>query len=409
MLAGLWLAYNSFGLVSGGIPPLVGTVSDDLGLSRSAIGSVLGAWPLVYIAAAIPAGALIDRFGLRRSLAVGVLLVALSGLLRAVAINYVSMFLAVAVFGLGGPFISIGAPKLISTWFNQRDRGTAMGIYMTATPIGRIVALATANSVLMPLYRQSWRLTLATYAGVAVMAGLVWYMLARDADQSDDSATDGKEPFAASMKVFPLLLRVRVVQIIMIMSVGSFMFSHGFNNWLPEILRDTGMTATRAGFWATIPIVVGIGTTLVIPQIAKPRYRISLLVGIFLAAGVSALIVATTTGAPMTVGLLLQGAAGRGAQPIIMLVLMEAPQVGGKHMGAAGGLYFTAGEVGGVIGPLVLGVLADQTGGFATGLMMLAGLCVALAMLTVALGLALRADSNARTSSAGQRSEEPSI
>ena len=60
MLAGVWLAYFSFGVVQGGIPPLVTPVSQDLGLSRSAMGTVLGAWPFVYILVAIPAGALID-------------------------------------------------------------------------------------------------------------------------------------------------------------------------------------------------------------------------------------------------------------------------------------------------------------------------------------------------------------
>ena len=41
MLAGLWLVYASFGLVLGAIPPLIGSVSGDLNLSRSAMGSVL--------------------------------------------------------------------------------------------------------------------------------------------------------------------------------------------------------------------------------------------------------------------------------------------------------------------------------------------------------------------------------
>ena len=49
-----------------------------------------------------------------------------------------TLFLAVAVFGLGGPFISIGAPKLISAWFGPRERGTAMGLYMTAPSIGTV-------------------------------------------------------------------------------------------------------------------------------------------------------------------------------------------------------------------------------------------------------------------------------
>ncbi len=390
MLAGLWLAYASFGLVSGGIPPLVGRVSSDLNLSRSAMGSVMGAWPLVYIAVSVPAGALIDRFGLRRSLAVGIILVALSGILRAVAVNYATMFLAVAIFGVGGPFISIGAPKLISVWFNRKDRGLAMGIYMTASNTGRILALATANSVLMPLYRSSWRLTMATYAGVALLSAFLWWFMARDLEQSSDSAKGSGKDLAASMKVFPMLLRIGVVRIVLVITVGSFFFSHGFNNWLPEILRTGGMTAAQAGFWAILPIVVGIATTLVVPMVAKPGRRIPMLVSIFMAAAVAALMVATTTGAPLTLGLILQGAASRGVMPVIMLILMDAPQVGPERMGAAGGLYFTAGEVGGVLGPLLLGVAADLTGSFREGLFMLVGLSVALAIISFRLGFSLR-------------------
>ncbi len=392
MLAGLWLAYTSFGVVSGGIPPLIGPVSEDLNLSRSAMGTVLGAWPLVYIAAAVPAGALIDRFGLRRSLAAGIVLIALSGLLRSVAVNYGTLFLAVAIFGLGGPFVSIGAPKLIATWFGQRDRGLAMGIYMTASSVGRIMALATANSVLMPLYGSSWRLTLATYGVVALAAGAIWWVLARDPQRSSDPLQASDTANASSLDVFVLLLRSRIVQVILVLSVGSFLFSHGMNNWLPEILRDGGMTAAEAGYWAALPVVVGIGATLIIPHLATPARRIPMLIGIFLVAGAAALMVGTTTGVPVILGLFLLGAAGRGIMPIIMLTLMEARQVGPQHMGAAGGLYFAAGEIGGVAGPVLVGVVADLTGGFLGGLLMLTGLCVALASLSPALRPAVRAD-----------------
>jgi cyanate permease len=78
-------------------------------------------------------------------------------------------------------------------------------------------------------------------------------------------------------------------------------------------------------------------------------------------------------------------------------------------MGAAGGLYFTAGEVGGVMGPLMRGILADQIGGFTSGLVILAGLCVFLMVLTVALGVALRAGSRKITATPGQHSEGSSI
>ncbi len=386
MLSGLWMGYCSFGLVQGGIPPLIGPVSQDLGLSRSAMGSVLGAWTLVYIAVSIPAGALIDRFGLKRSLAVGVLLIALSGVLRAVAVNYATLFLAVAVFGLGGPFVSIGAPKLVSTWFSKQSRGTAMGIYMTASACGRIVALSTANSLLMPLYGASWRLTLVTFAGVALLSAVAWWAIAREPEGPVAADGHGKD-LASSLKVFPELLQIRVVQVVLVVSVGSFLFNHALNNWLPEILQERGMSAAAAGIWATLPIVVGIVASLVIPHMARPSIRVPMLVGIFLVASASALIIGLTSGAWLAWGLVLQGAASRAVMPILMLVLMDAPQIGPQRMGAVAGLYFTAGEVGGVLGPLVLGVVADLTSGFLGGMLLLAGVSFALAFLSAGLGL----------------------
>jgi cyanate permease len=242
----------------------------------------------------------------------------------------------------------------------------------------------------MPLYRSSWRLTLATYGGVALLTAVLWWFMARDAEPSGDEAQDSGGSFASGLKVFPLLLRVPVVRTILVITFGSFFFSHAFNNWLPEILRAGGMTAAEAGFWAILPIVVGMGAILVVPLLAKPRRRIPMLAAVFLASGAAALIVGTTTGAPLTAGLVVQGAASRGVLPIIMLLLMDAPQIGSQRMGAAGGLYFTVGEVGGVMGPLLLGVVADLTGGFLAGLVMLAGLSAVLSSLTVRLGFVLR-------------------
>jgi len=61
------------------------------------------------------------------------------------------------------------------------------------------------------------------------------------------------------------------------------------------------------------------------------------------------------------------------------------------------------------MGPLVLGILADQTDGFTIGLVILAGLCVFLAMLTVALGVALKTNSRRITATPSQHSEGSSI
>ena len=70
-------------------------------------GGVLGAWQLVYIATALPCGAMIDLLGLRRSLLITSLLVGFSSMMRGFTQGQLTLLLAVAFFGLDGPLISV--------------------------------------------------------------------------------------------------------------------------------------------------------------------------------------------------------------------------------------------------------------------------------------------------------------
>src|SRR3546814_3725857 len=63
LLFGVWLVYLCFGMTTVSLAPVIGPITRDLGLSHGAMGSVLGIWQLVYIVAAIPCGALLDRLG----------------------------------------------------------------------------------------------------------------------------------------------------------------------------------------------------------------------------------------------------------------------------------------------------------------------------------------------------------
>ncbi|MGY8827627.1 MAG: MFS transporter [Candidatus Latescibacterota bacterium] len=94
MLGGVWLVYFCFGLTSGALPSLVSIIRAELSLSGSAMGSILGAWQLIYIGAAIPLGMVLDRMGPRRALLVAALIIALSGALRAAATDHITLFLA---------------------------------------------------------------------------------------------------------------------------------------------------------------------------------------------------------------------------------------------------------------------------------------------------------------------------
>lgn len=382
ILGGVWLIYFSFGLIVTAMAPLVAVISRDLGLSYTSMGFILGAWPLVYIVAALPGGVLIDRVGLRWSMFLAGAIMAASGALRAAATGTLSLFLAVAIFGIGGPLISVGAPKAIAQWFRGSERGLAMGVYITGPALGAILALALTNGVLMPWTGGDWREVLLIYAAVVFAAGFVWFAIAsHPVNRAVERRDRQRGSIAKQLAVFEQLLRLRAVQLVLTMSVGIFFFYHSLGNWLPEILRSGGMDATAAGLWASAPTAIGIVGSLIIPRLASPPRRFGILLGLFVCIGAGSLLLLVTALPGLVAALVLLGIARGALMTIMMLVLMDTHGVDSRHMGAAGGLFFSAAEVGGVMGPPTIGALSDATGSFDAGLLALAAVSGVLLVL----------------------------
>ncbi|MDP2644304.1 MAG: MFS transporter, partial [Desulfobacterales bacterium] len=145
MLALLWLLYACFGIIVRSLAPLVTPILADLDMSYSQMGLVMGSWQLTYIVAAFAAGFLLDNWGIRKALFLGTVVIALSSGLRYFSQGFGTFLPVVALFGIGGPMLSIGCPKTISAWFRGRERGTAVGIYTTGPWIGGIFVLSTTN------------------------------------------------------------------------------------------------------------------------------------------------------------------------------------------------------------------------------------------------------------------------
>ena len=390
MLAGVWMLYFCFGATAAAIAPLVSHITAELGLSHTQMGSILGAWQFVYIGAAIPCGALLDRLGPRRSLILGALVVAASGILRGVASNYPTLLLAVAVFGIGGPLVSVGAPKVISEWFAGRERGLAMGIYNVGQALGTVVALLLSSSVGLELTGGNWREVLIFYGVVALVAALGWAVISNHAASRAMEKRSASVPRQPQMRIFLELLRSHALRTVLYLALGTFFFGHALANWLPEILRFGGMDVASAGVWASVPVVIGIGGALVFPRLAIPSRRMTILAGLFAAQMAAPLLINWGTGGALALGLVFQGLARGSLSIVVVLVLMELREVDSPRMGAAAGLYFTAGEIGGVLGPLTIGTLYDLTGGFAAALEGLAAICLWQLLLLSRLRFALR-------------------
>lgn len=382
VLAGVWGIYFCFGVITASMAPLVAEIRADIDANNAVIGAILGSWPLAYILCAIPCGMLLDKVGARRMLAFATVIMATSALLRCLADTPLELFLAVAFFGAGGPMISVGAPLVIARLYTGKARATAMGLYVTGPYLGGLVALGLTNAVVLPLVGGNWRGVMVVYAGLVLASGVAWLLVSR-ARASDLSAPgDGsKYNFAA----FADILVVPAVRLILAMAVGVFFINHGFNNWMPEILRSYGFSAVAAGYWAALPPAIGILGVLVIPRLATPERRLLVMGALFAAVLVASLFLQSQQPVILATGLMLQGLARGSMMTVAIMLLMETPGVPEERLGLAGGMFFTSAEIGGVLGPVAFGTLAHWTGSFVAPLfgvtMIAAGMFVLLAIL----------------------------
>jgi MFS transporter, CP family, cyanate transporter len=379
MLALLWCCYCAFGMISSSSAPLVSAIMPDLGIDATAMGFVLGTWQLVYIGMAFWCGALIDRVGLRRALGAGLLLLALSAGLRAVAWNFASLAFAVGLFGIGGPMISIGSSKLVASWFGGRQRGIAIGIANTGPAVGSVMILAAANSVLVPL-TGSWRGAVLAPGLAALAMFVLWLLLARNVPRVEATVLETAHP--RLFHTMRELLRIRNVRVLMVGAAAAFAVNHGINNWLPKMLEAKSLSAADAGVFASVTVLAGIVSTLLVPRLAIAGRRRALLLSVFAGQCVTLVGLWLLGGGVLLASLPMLGFFQAAVVPLVMLCLMETPEVGARHIGVIGGMYFALAEIGGFGGPFVLGYLFNASGAFTSGVWFLIGLTVFLILLS---------------------------
>lgn len=371
MLALGWLAYFAFGVTAASLAPLVSPVMRDLELSGTRMGLVLGVWQLVYVFTAMPLGSAVDRLGVRRSVALALVVIIASLALRAAATSFGTLFAAVALFGVGGPVVSIGVPKIVAEWFPPQERGRAAGLYSTGPTIGGVVVLATAAGVLLRV-AGSWRLVLLIFTVAGVAALLSWLLAYRDPPAAASPAATpatGRATPAAPRGHWLALLRDRNMRLLLVLAVGSFLVNHGLNAWQPTLLEEAGFDLAAAGRWTAAGTLCGLLTALTVPGMTRAGARRRALVLLLLAAAAGLLGMALLRAGPLAAAAVVAAMARAPMLPLLMLLLMERPGVGARHLGIGAGLLFAAAEIGGFGGPAILGVVRDLAGSLAPGLL----------------------------------------
>ena len=367
MLILLWLVYAAIPLVGGALGVLVTPVVNDLQLTHSQMGLVLGSWQFVFIFAAIATGVIIDRWGVRKSILAGIILVVLSAGLRYLANGFATILVAVALYGAGLPMISVGGPTAIASWFKGKRQGMALGFYMTGAWVGTLAALSLTNSVVMPLAQNSWRVTFLYYGAVVLVVGVLWWFLARE--KKVELATKRTSP----VRTLSQLIRIRNIQLLLIIGLVAQATTHGMG-WLPRILETQGMSPAMAGYAVSANTLAGIPAVIILPGVITLgfRSRVLALAALGVALGLGGVI--GTSGALQWASLLVMGFAGSAFLPLILRTLMDGSGVPSEYLGSANGVFMSVAQIGGFVAPLIVGALHDATGAFLAGVLLLAAL-----------------------------------
>lgn len=380
ILAVAWLAYFSFGLILSSVPPLATTISADLSLTYSEMGAVLGSVILMYVPLAIPIGIAIDRIGHKRMITLGLILISLSSILRMFALTFETLFLTVLIFGIGGPTISVGLPKVVASAFLGRERGIASGIYMTGFIIGSAIALALTNAVIMPLVG-TWRNAFFLYGIIGLIIAAAWLLLVKQPPPLEEEK-GLKIPLRATLHH---LRGIKSVWMVAIIGTSGFLIYYGFGNWLPALLESKGFNPVEAGLLASFPTWIGLIGSVFIPGLAKSGNRKPILILILFLQGVSIIVAGVGTELILLTSLTIFGIFSGAMMPVLLVILMDLPDVGAEYTGIASGVYFSIGALFGFIGPTLVGYLTDLTGTFLPAIVLLALVMEAMIALAILL------------------------
>ncbi|MGY4175003.1 MFS family permease [Bradyrhizobium sp. USDA 4518] len=149
-------------------------LSSDTGLGTADLGLLTSVYFLVFAAAQIPVGILLDRFGPRRVQSVLLLLAAVGAGLFAVSTGFLSLLIARAMIGLGVAAALTAGLKSIILWF-PRERVALLNGYMVMLgSLGAVTATAPVEHLLAWMgWRQLFEILAAATGATAILIYVV--------------------------------------------------------------------------------------------------------------------------------------------------------------------------------------------------------------------------------------------
>lgn len=154
--------------------------SERFGISASQLSSFVMLQLVVYAGMQIPVGLLLDRFGARRILTIGTVVLVLSQAAFAIADTYAVALGARVFVGLGDAMTFVCVLRLVNTWFPPRR--IPLVTQLTGVT-GQLGAIAAAIPMTWSLDALGWTSTYLAAAGLGVVLLAVLLLVIHDAPE----------------------------------------------------------------------------------------------------------------------------------------------------------------------------------------------------------------------------------
>jgi CP family cyanate transporter-like MFS transporter len=159
------------------VPPVLPLIRNDLGMTETEVGLLIGLPLVAWAVAAVPGSLLIARWGATLTLTAGLIVTALAAASRGAAPNVWLLYLATTAMGFGIAIVQPAVPTLVREWLPHR-----IGLGIAVATNGMLVGIAAGPTLtillVLPLVGQSWRLDLVVWAAPVLFAALLFLAFA---------------------------------------------------------------------------------------------------------------------------------------------------------------------------------------------------------------------------------------
>ncbi|MCH7479735.1 MAG: MFS transporter [SAR324 cluster bacterium] len=253
-LALLYFARATMAIQFQSIPPLVPFLIEEWDINYTQIGLLIGLFMTAGIFLALPGGLLGQWFGDKAVVVGGLALMTAGTFLFAMASSYPVAFLGRLIGGVGVVLLNVQSIKMTTDWFAGKEIATAMGILLTAWPLGIGIALSSLGFVATVW---SWQAAIALTGVCSGIAMVLIALLYRGSPAVAPAGSQGKEP--------PRLWTITRLELVLILSAALvWMIPNSgfivFIGFAPAMLVSGGMAVAAAGFVVSLASWMSIGT-----------------------------------------------------------------------------------------------------------------------------------------------------